>query len=231
MRSIGCLVLHGFAGDIHEVMPLARHLSEQGYAVECPTLDGHGRTRRHLASSNRQEWIDSAIEAYKRLSMRASEIVVIGFSMGGLLAVQVAARHPVKLLITMNTPYHYWDVRQALRNLRDDFGNQAPRYLQGMVRIPLRSMLQFRQLLSETKPLLPAVTCPGLLLQGERDDTVQAVSASQLQKSLGSDDVSIRYFPASGHLLLKGPEAEEAIRVITDRIGQLGKATGQHVPR
>lgn len=221
MRPIGCLILHGFAGDIHEVMPLARHLSEQGYAVECPTLDGHGRTRRHLARSNRQEWVDCALEAYKRLSMRATEIVVIGFSMGGLLGVHVASQHPVRLLVTMNTPYHYWDVAQALRNLRDDFGNQAHRYIRGMVRIPLRSMLQFRHLLRETKSLMPHVTCPCLILQGNRDDTVHAISASHLQTSLGSEDVTISYFPESGHLLLKGPEANEAVRLIADAIDQL----------
>ncbi|RNB85942.1 alpha/beta fold hydrolase [Brevibacillus fluminis] len=221
MRSIGCLVLHGFAGDIHEVMPLARHLREQGYAVECPTLDGHGRTRRHLGKSTRDEWVNSAIEAYKRLSMRATEIVVIGFSMGGLLALQVAAKHPVKLLVTMNTPYHYWDVRQALRNLRDDFGTEAARYVQGMVRIPLRSMLQFRQLLDETKSIMPTVTCPCLLLQGERDDTVQAISVGLLRQSIGSDEIDVSYFPESGHLLLKGSEADEAIRVITERIRRL----------
>lgn len=224
MRPIGCLILHGFAGDIHEVLPLARHLSDLGYAVECPTLDGHGRKRVHLAKSSRKQWIDSAIEGYKRLSMRAEEIVVIGFSMGGLLAVQVAAQHRVKLLVTINTPYHYWDVPQALRKLRGDFRLHAARYVGAMVRIPLRSMLQFRLLLQETKRLLPAVNCPSMILQGNQDDTVRAVSAGHLQASLGSQQTSIHYFPESDHLLLKGPEAQAAIELIAETLKQLTPA-------
>jgi len=214
MSRIGCLILHGFAGDIHEVMPLARALHEKGYIVECPTLEGHGLGRRQLGRSTRHQWVQSAEEAYRRLQMRADEIVVIGFSMGGLLAFHIAARHPVKQLFTLNTPYRYWDIRQALANLREDWRSHSSRYASGLLRIPLRSMWQFRRLLKETIPLLPAITCPYVILQAQKDDTVQAVSAERLQHSVGSTQVRLHYFPRSGHLLLKGPEADEAIETV-----------------
>jgi carboxylesterase len=210
-RTIGCLILHGFAGDIRDVLPLAHALRSRGYHVECPTLEGHGLDRRHLARSTRHDWLRSAEEAYKRLAMRADSIVVIGFSMGGLLAFHVVNRYPVRLLITINTPYYYWDVRQAVEYLREDFQLHSRRYLRSMVKIPVRSMLQFRRLLAETKPLLGNISCPYVILQAKRDDTVQAVSAEHLAKRSGSSATSITYFERSGHMLFHGPEADEAI--------------------
>jgi len=212
--SIGCLVLHGFAGDVRDVLPLAKRLREEGYHVECPTLEGHGLGRSHLKRSTRREWIRSAEEAYKRLSMRAEHIVVIGFSMGGLLAFHVAARYPVELLFTLNTPYRYWDVKQAVRYLREDFSASSRRYLHSLIRIPLRSMLQFRLLLAETKPLLPRITCPYVVLQAKRDDTVQAVSAEYLAKHAASPSPRITYFESSGHMLLHSPDADDAISLV-----------------
>ncbi len=221
MSRIGCLVIHGFAGDIHEVLPLANALKEQGYVVECPTLEGHGIGRRHLARSTRAEWVRSAHEAYKRLAMRSDKIVVIGFSMGGLLAFHLASTYPVKQLVTINTPYHYWDIQQAWRNLREDYRPHARRYMRSLIKIPVRSMLQFRRLLAETKRLLPRVTCPYLILQGQKDDTVKAISAQHLRQQAGSTQVEIAYFPHSGHLLLQGPEAKEAIQLIQATIARL----------
>jgi carboxylesterase len=218
--TIGCLILHGFAGDIRDVLPLAHALRSRGYHVECPTLEGHGLGRRHLARSTRHDWLRSAEEAYKRLSMRADSIVVIGFSMGGLLAVHVANRYPVRLLITINTPYYYWDVRQAVEYLREDFQLHSRRYLKSMVKIPIRSMLQFRRLLTETKPLLGNIACPYVILQAKRDDTVQAGSAEHLAKRTGRSDASIIYFERSGHMLFHGPEAEEAIEHVCRAIEQ-----------
>ncbi len=221
MQPLGCLILHGFAGDVHEVLPLALHLKEAGYVVECPTLAGHGHTRRSLAKTSRHDWIASAEEAYKRLAMRVEKIVLIGFSMGGLLACQVAAKHPAELLITLNTPYYYWDVQQALRNVKIDFRSHVTRYLKGLTRIPVSSMLQFRQLLAETKALMAQVSCPSLILQGQRDDTVQAISADALRQHLGSQQSETVYFPNSGHLLLHSPDAQEAVRTISAALEKL----------
>ncbi|MGD8190795.1 alpha/beta hydrolase [Brevibacillus ginsengisoli] len=218
MRQIGCLVIHGFAGDVHEVITLATALKDQGYIVECPTLEGHGLGRKHLGKSSREKWVRSAHEAYKRLAMRTDEIVVIGFSMGGLLGVHLASSYPIKQLVTINTPYYYWDIGQAWRNLREDTRGHFRRYLNSLVKIPVPSMLQFRRLLAETKQLLPKVNCPYLILQGLKDDTVKSVSAEHLRQHVDSDQVEIVYFPESGHLLLKGSEAKEAIRLIQEQI-------------
>jgi carboxylesterase len=226
MTKVGCLILHGFAGEVREVLPLARALQEEGYAIECPTLTGHGLGRRELRKSTRQDWLFSAEEGYKRLAMRAEKIVMIGFSMGGLLAFQLAAKYPVHFLCTISTPYYYWDLRQAVRKLSSDPRVHLPRYLNSATRIPVASMLQFRRLLKETKLILPQVTCPYAILQGEQDDTVQAISAEYLRQKVGSTVVTVDYFAHSDHLLLLGPEAQEAISLVVRKVNEAASVVG-----
>lgn len=210
--TVGCLLIHGFAGDINDVLPLAKALREVGYQVECPTLEGHGTTRREMARSTRKDWLRSAEEGYKRLSMRSDKIVIIGFSMGGLLAFHLTTRYPVELLITINTPYKYWDVKEAMNYLREDFPTHSRRYIRSIGRIPISSMLEFRRLLSETKPLLGQIKTPYLLLQAKRDDTVHAISAQLLAKSVDeSASPQITWYEHSNHMLLHGPDKEAAI--------------------
>ncbi len=218
-ETVGCLLIHGFAGDINDILPLAKRLREEGYHVECPTLEGHGTTRRQMAKSTRHDWLRSAEEAYKRLKMRADSIVVIGFSMGGLLAFHLTTNYPVELLITLNTPYKYWDVKQAMSYLREDFPTHSRRYIQGIGRIPLSSMVQFRRLLEETKPLLPKITTPYLLLQARLDDTVHAVSAEILASSVDAAATpQISWYEHSNHMILHGPDKEEAIQYVMEKI-------------
>ncbi|QDS37780.1 alpha/beta hydrolase [Brevibacillus brevis] len=210
--TVGCLLIHGFAGDINDILPLAKKLRSAGYHVECPTLEGHGTTRRHMAKSTRHDWLRSAEEGYKRLAMRADTIVVIGFSMGGLLAFHLTTKYPVALLFTLNTPYKYWDVKEAMHYLREDFSTHSKRYIHGIGRIPFSSMLQFRRLLAETKPLLSKITTPYMLLQARRDDTVHAVSAQILATSVDeAASPHISWYENSNHMLLHGPDKEAAI--------------------
>ncbi|WP_400162558.1 alpha/beta hydrolase [Brevibacillus sp. TJ4] len=218
-QRVGCLVIHGFSRDVTDILPLAKTLREDGYQVECPTLEGHGATRRQLAKSTRHDWLRSVDEAYKRLAKRADKIVIIGFSMGGLLAFHLTAVYPVELVITMNAPYKYWNVRQAMRYLRDDFTTHARRYLQGIGRIPFRSAIQFRLLLSETKSLLPHISVPCVLLQSKLDDTTHAVSAELFAERIQkAETVQINWYERSNHLLLFGPEKEAAIEDIRKTI-------------
>ncbi|MCR8995883.1 carboxylesterase [Brevibacillus laterosporus] len=218
--TLGFLVLHGFAGKMNDVLPLVQFLRSQGYTVECPTLEGHGTDRYHLKHSTRQQWIHSAEHAYQRLSMRVDITVIIGFSMGGLLAFHLAARYPVRLLFTLCTPYYYWDIPQSLSNLKEDFSNYSNKYLASLFRIPLTSMLQFRRLLAETKLMMHRVTCPYYIIQGKRDDTVQAVSAEYLQRKVTSKQTTVQYFPNSGHIILHGPEAQQVISYINHVLQQ-----------
>jgi carboxylesterase len=100
----GCLVIHGFAGDPGEVLPLGRALAQDGMTVLGLTLPGHSGRPADLAPVRREDWLQALIDGYDALSGRCDTIVAAGFSLGGALAVLLAAARPVERLALLATP-------------------------------------------------------------------------------------------------------------------------------
>src|SRR5689334_900327 len=91
--SHGVLLLHGF-GDTPQTLSLfAKRLSKSGLGVYVPLLPGHGRDMKEFTSSRADEWIAAAEYAFVEMRRRYRVVSVSGLSMGGALAVIVAARH------------------------------------------------------------------------------------------------------------------------------------------
>ena len=84
------LCLHGFSGTPYELKPLSTRLGKLDYTVSTPVLIGHGKTTQQLADSRWPDWLMSAKDAFDELSEGKYPVTVIGFSMGGLLALKLA---------------------------------------------------------------------------------------------------------------------------------------------
>ena len=101
----GVLVLHGFGDTPESISTVARALAERGYAVEAPLLAGHGRTLPAFAASNGAEWLESARAGLRALAARAPVFAIVGQSLGGALAVLLAAEHSEIGTLALLAPY------------------------------------------------------------------------------------------------------------------------------
>lgn len=90
----GALLLHGFTGNPVSLRPLAERLAAEGFAVELPRLPGHGTDWRDLRGTRARDWQREALAALELLRVRTSRRIVVGLSMGGALALHLAASHP-----------------------------------------------------------------------------------------------------------------------------------------
>lgn len=99
--SPGVLLIHGFGGDLAEVRPLAAAFIREGYSVHAPLLPGHGALPDALAGVRWQQWAETVAHGFASLRQHCSEVVVVGFSMGALLALLLAARLPVARLVAL----------------------------------------------------------------------------------------------------------------------------------
>ena len=90
----GALVLHGFTGNPQSVRGLAQALADAGLTVELPLLPGHGTDMADLVPTRWEDWSGAAEEAHGALAARCDGVVVVGLSMGGMLAVWLAQHHP-----------------------------------------------------------------------------------------------------------------------------------------
>ena len=74
--------------------PWAEHLAAQGYAVSVPRLPGHGTTWQEMNKTTWADWYGEVERAFEALANQVDTVVVCGLSMGGGLALRLAADHP-----------------------------------------------------------------------------------------------------------------------------------------
>jgi carboxylesterase len=214
----GLLLIHGFAGTPPEMRGLGEHLANRGFDVLGPLLAGHGLTPEDMARTRWRDWVRSAEESLERLKADCEEIFIGGQSLGGSLALHLAAHHPeVKGVVTMGAmgspaffsdwrlrvirPLKYlkrWHVPEADCDLADP---QALLSLHSYTRRPtvcLESLMSFLRTLEKE---LGHVRCPALIMHGRRDRTVPTANAGFILDRLGSADKQLVWFERSGHTI------------------------------
>src|SRR3989442_7297654 len=111
----GCLLIHGFAGTPPEMRGLGAYLAAAGYDVMGPLLAGHGLTPEAMALTRWPDWAASAELAYETLRQDCTEVFVAGQSLGGTLALHLAATNPsvngVVAIGAMGSPAYFRDWR------------------------------------------------------------------------------------------------------------------------
>ncbi len=90
------LLIHGFTGSPWEVRPLGESLAARGFHVHAIRLPGHGVDPEAMAWVTWRDWEDAAEEALRALR-GFPQVFVAGLSMGALLGMLLAARHPQRV--------------------------------------------------------------------------------------------------------------------------------------
>ncbi|HNW96984.1 MAG TPA: alpha/beta fold hydrolase [Bacteroidales bacterium] len=85
------LILHGLFGLSDNWVPFAKKLSEKKYSVFIPDLRNHGRSP-HSEEFNYEVLVNDLHEFIKEHNLENS--LIIGHSMGGLIAMKFALRYP-----------------------------------------------------------------------------------------------------------------------------------------
>jgi carboxylesterase len=84
------LLLHGYGGSPHDLLPLFEKFSNVGQACYVPVLPGHGSSVRQMDRVQAEDWQQAARSAWIELRKKYTRIDVAGFSMGGALAIILA---------------------------------------------------------------------------------------------------------------------------------------------
>lgn len=121
--DVGVVVCHGFTGAVESVAPWARAIAEgTGATVIAPRLTGHGTRWEDMAGVHWTQWVADVEAAHAEIAARCSTVFVAGLSMGGALALGLAAHHDVAGVLLVNPA-----VRS--RDLRFHFAGVAHRFL------------------------------------------------------------------------------------------------------
>lgn len=213
--KLSCLIIHGFDGGVYEIITLSDYLTDKNYIAVCTKLKGHTGCGKDMKGTNYKDWISSAEDDLTELMKTSQNIAIIGFSMGGLIAVNLAEKYDIKAIVTINTPIYYWNIHRVFSNLLDDLKSKElinfKRYINAKKASPMISMLNFLKLLKITKPKLINIECPFLVLQTKDDDTTKLKSAKYIYNNISSIDKEIILYDKGGHLVLISDYKQNAI--------------------
>lgn len=224
-NKIACLIIHGFIGNIDDIKSLDDYLKEKGYYTSCPKLKGHTGNPKDMKTANYIDWIRSAEEDLIDLMKKTDRLVLVGFSMGGLIAMNLGRKYDLEAIVTINTPIYYWNFKMILSNIMRDIRKKEwlylRRYIQAKKDAPIISLINFLRLLNNTKAKIRNIKCSFLIVQTKDDDTTRLKSADYIYNNISSKDKKIKYYDKGGHKVLASQYKEEVIMNIETFIKNL----------
>ncbi len=198
-NTIACLLLHGFTGTPAEMEGLANFLRDRDCVVSVPTLPGHGTHPEDLSNISYQSWIAKSEEVFFELCERHDIIFVIGLSMGGALALHLAAHHQfagvVTLAAALKLPLRQEIASYVLAPFKlfrhkptgsDVHDTAAKARLRNYDRYPLSAVRELMRMLRNIRAELPEVTMPILAIHARADHVVPFDNLALLMRRIKS---------------------------------------------
>lgn len=221
----GVLLVHGFTGAPSEMRLAGDYLHQLGYTVLAPRLAGHGTTPEDMAKTTWTHWYNSVEDAYHVLATTCSSVAAVGLSMGGLLALKLASEYPIAKLAALSAPIYIADKRLRLLPLYRIFTNFVPKkrkrlpgsadeYSISYDKTPLRGLSSLLNLINHVDELLPSITVPALIIQSQKEHTVEPESAQYIYNRLGSAEKELVWLTKSGHIITLDVEREQVFQEI-----------------
>jgi carboxylesterase len=214
--DLAVLLVHGFTGSPFEMRPLGEALAEVGIGSVCPLLRGHGTHPNDMLGHRYTDWIEDVERALDDLLDRHARVVIVGLSMGGTLALNVAARRAgdarIAGLVTISAPLVLDDWRLGFAHLivklvkwqawgKPDIKDRSAWDRQtNYRRIRTQAILELLGLLKETRGRLVQVTQPTLIVQAREDHIVPPRNADLIRDGIRSDDCHCLFLHSCYHV-------------------------------
>ncbi|MCK4797461.1 MAG: alpha/beta fold hydrolase [Spirochaetes bacterium] len=210
--DIGILLIHGFTSTTSSVFYVGEKLYKAGFNVEAPSLSGHGTTWQELNKVKYQDWINDVETAFENLKKRASRIFVVGFSMGGTLALYLAENYPefLGIILINHALFLKKDWRLPFlpimrfflpydKAVAGDIKDPAVKEM-AYKKSPLQAAYQFMKLIKLVKSNLSRVTQPTLIFKSIEDHTLPIVNAHYTCDKISSQVKEIIWLKNSYHV-------------------------------
>src|SRR6476661_9702148 len=215
--SPGVLLLHGFGDTPQTLSLLAHRLHKTGYSVLVPLLPGHGRSMRDFTRSTADQWIGAAEQSLVAMRRRNADTSIVGLSMGGALAVVLAARTDISALVLI-APYlgmplqlrvaaatHWvWSRPVGAVNARNPRSIRDPIERERNLAygaVTGRALYQLWRMVRRARKALPSVAAPTLIIQSREDPRISPQVAESALALLGAEEKRLVMTEGAGHII------------------------------
>lgn len=224
-NNIGCLLIHGFTGTPAEMRLLGEYLNKKGYTVRGVLLKGHGTKVEDMEKTTWKDWLSSAETELIDLKHKCEKVVVIGLSMGGIIALNLASRFEVDSVVSIAAPIWIKNTRAYYSPILKYFNKYVYKskvelpedvrdYRISYDKTPVASVPHLLKLIRKTKRRLKKIKNPILIIQSKNDNTVRYDSAEYIYKHVGSSVKKLIFLKESGHVVTADCERLKAFEEI-----------------
>ena len=213
-NHIGCLLIHGFTSSPTEMAGLATFLKSKGYGVRLTRLPGHGSDPNDLLSVTYRDWLQCVENDFAAVCAVSDQQFVIGLSLGGALALHLAARRhfagvvalapALKIpnwkvaLARLLAPLKTTRLKKAGPDVRDPAGKLL---LDSYSSYPIAALQQVFRLQRFVRAELADIQLPLLVIHSKQDHTVPFGNVDYLLKQVRSQAVEVLALEESYHVL------------------------------
>lgn len=238
-RRLGIVLVHGFLAAPREMLELAAYLHGRGFWVYCVRLRGHGTAPEDLATRGGSDWIESVDIGYALMNAICKRVVIGGFSFGGGLALDGAARIAgVAGVFAVSPPFRLQDLSARLASAvttwnrimdKVHYHGAAKEYVEitserpliNYRRVPVAALAEMEHFMRDLEPRLADVKASTLVVQGHGDPVVDPEGTALQFDRIGAEQK--RYLPIdlNRHGILAGEGSEKvhaAIAAFIDRL-------------
>jgi carboxylesterase len=226
--SPGVLALHGFGATTQEVLMVVELARELGLRAFAPLLPGHGVSVGDLAQTRYRDWRGAAERALLALVREGGPVIIVGSSMGSLLALDLAADYPehvigvaalapptrlrwpfpsLALAIVCGLGLPDFTIPKAAPDIRDAEGRRTqvtydrqPAYAGNEVRLAGQRI----------EKRLPMIRCAAFVAHGRHDHVCPVDNARRMYAKLGSPawEKELLILPRSYHIITRDVERD-----------------------
>ncbi|MBN2056858.1 alpha/beta fold hydrolase [bacterium] len=226
-HEVGALVLHGFTSSRRTVDGLAPYLRRNGIPFIMPILRGHGGTPADLEGVTHRDWYADAENAYLELGKQVKRVVVVGLSMGGLVALELGMKHPetTAAVVTVAAALRFKNPLSGLTPLLskvvtfwpspESFNDKSlKKHSRNYRKFPTKAFASLLEYAGHIEADLPTLKTPLLILQSRKDQVVAPISAQVIHDSVASTVKQLVWFEKSGHEMMQDLEAGRVFETI-----------------
>ncbi|MFX0108683.1 MAG: alpha/beta hydrolase [Candidatus Hodarchaeota archaeon] len=212
--NISFLLIHGFCAAPDEIGTLGDFLQKNGIASFAVQVAGHNTKPEDVAATTKDDWYSSVRDGLELIrTWNSRYIFVAGVSMGGVLALLLAARENdidgvipispalkvrgfgIKLVPVLKYVMKYRNV--DLSGMMNIYDIPRTKY----EREPLSAIHELAKLIKVAKKEMPKVRCPALVIQSGEDKTIDPISGQIAFDSISSTEKQLHVISGAEHVI------------------------------
>lgn len=218
------ILVHGYKSAPKEMEDLANFFNENQISTYNVRLKGHGTAPINLQDCEWIDWYQSLHRGYCALSNKFDNLIIVGFSTGGLLSLLSASQKNIKksklrAVISINSALKLLDIKTKMvpginlwNELLHKFNIESGQfqYIDDKPENPhinysrnyLKGVYELEKLMNICKDNLYKIIQPTLIIQAKNDPVVNPVSGKIIYNLISSKNKKLTLLDFNNHVIV-----------------------------